>query len=223
MAPEGAIKHIAWLGLEATIAEGVPEEQLRENLQGLHAAMQGLWEKAVATQAKRRRGRKGKRKHLPQFNVGDTMLVARAVVNNKLEMTWSGPHEVTRAINAFVYEVRPCVADQGSRRPMKVHVVRMRRFANGALGTPADAAAIEKAARHDFPDNVVKRLLAHRMTGRGMEINVRWLGFDEAHDTWEPATTLAEDVPELVEAFLYAKRADKRCARLLKKLFPGGK
>ena len=149
------------------------------------------------------------------------MLVARAVTRNKLDMTWSGPHEVDSAINNFVYEVRPCVADQGNRRPMKVHVVRLRRFANGPLGTPADREAIEKAAQHDYPDNVVKRLLAHRMTAQGMQIQVRWLGFDHAHDTWEPANNLAEDVPELLEAYLYDKRADKRCARLLRQRFPG--
>ena len=77
--------------------------------------------------------------------------------------------------------------------------------------------AIEEAARHDYPDNIVKRLMAHRMDADGIKLKVRWLGFDEAHDSWEPIATLTEDVPDLVEEYLYAKRRDRRCA----KLFPG--
>ena len=99
--------------------------------------------------------------------------------------------------------------------------MRMRRFANGPLGTEADRRAIEQAALHDYPDNVVGRLVAHKMTDKGLTIRVRWLGFDHAHDTWEPLANLAEDVPELVEQFLYKHRADRRCARALSKYFPG--
>ena len=72
-----------------------------------------------------RRGRKSKRETLPVFNVGDTVLVAQAVPASKLSRTWTGPHEVTWAINPFVFEARPCVAEQGKRKPQRVHVVRM--------------------------------------------------------------------------------------------------
>ena len=148
-------------------------------------------------------------------------MVAQAVKTSKLAMTWTGPHEVVRPVNKFVYEVRPCVPDQGRRAPQKVHVVRMRRFANAALGTPADARQIEKAALTDYPDNLVQRLCEHRMSGRGLEVRVRWLGFDVTHDSWEPIAGLAEDVPEMLEEFLYKHRADARCARALRRYFPG--
>ena len=112
-------------------------------------------------------------------------------------MTWTGPHEVVTTVNPFVYEVRPCVADQGKRKPRLVHVVRIRRFANAPLGTAADTAAIEKAARHDFSDNIPQRLIAHSSAG-GLKLKVRWLGFDSAHDSWEPVANLAEDVSEMM-------------------------
>ena len=70
------------------------------------------------------------------------------------------------------------------------------------LGTPADAVAIERAALKDYPNNVVDKLLHHRMDVDGMKVKVRWLGFDVAHDTYEPLTNLAEDVSEQVEDFL---------------------
>ena len=214
------MSHIAWLGVDAHIAEGVPAADVAARLAGLHESMEGLWQDAVATQAKRRRGRKPKRANLPVVNVGDTVLVAQAVPTSKLAMTWTGPHEVVTTVNPFVYEVRPCVADQGKRKPQLVHVVRIRRFANAPLGTAADAVAIEKAARHDFPDNIPQRLIAHSAAG-GLTLKVRWLGFDSAHDSWEPVANLAEDVPEMVEAYLYDNRADARCARALRRFFPG--
>ena len=220
LVPEGAVAHIAWLGVDAEVAAGVPAAEVERNMQGLHDAMEGLWRDAVAKQVERRRGRKRKRLTLPSFNVGDTVLVAQAVPGSKLQMTWTGPHEVMSTVNAFVYEVRPCVPDQGNRRPMRVHVVRLRRFANGPLGTPADAEAIEKAALHDFPDNIPQRFVQHRMERTGLQLQVRWLGFDATHDSWEPIENLATDVPELVEAYLYQHRGDPRCARALRRYFP---
>ena len=222
LTPEGAIAHIACLGVDASIADGVPAAEIEARLTGLHESMAGLWQDAVNAQQRRRRGRKPKRDTLPTFNIGDTVLVAQAVPTSKLAMTWTGPHEVLRTINPFVFEVRPCVAEQGKRKPQRVHVVRMRRFANAPLGTPADAAAIEQAARRDFPDNIPDRLLAHRRDADGMKIQVRWLGFDRTHDTWEPVSNLAEDVPEMLESYLYEQRADAQCARALRRYFPGG-
>ena len=223
LVPKGAVEHIAWLGVDASVAEGILADEVQQTLQGLHESMALLWEDAVNSQQKRRRGRKARRDRLPVFNVGDTVLVAQAVRTSKLAMTWTGPHEVLRAANPFVFEVRPCVAEQGKRKPQLVHIVRMRRFANAPLGTPADAAAIEAAARHDYPDNIVQKLLEHRREQGALEIRVRWLGFDRTHDTWEPLARLAEDVPELVEAFLYEHRADGTCARALRRYFPGAR
>ena len=98
---------------------------------------------------------------------------ARAVRASKLAMTWTEPHEVLRTVNPFVFETRPCVVDQGKRKPQLVHVVRMRRFANAPLRTAADTVAIEKAAIHDFPDNIPQKLLAHKREAGGMHLRVR--------------------------------------------------
>ena len=221
LVPEGAVAHIAWLGVDATVGGPVPAAEIEAAMQHTHDDLEGLWRDAVAAQVIKRRGRKPRRLRLPSFEIGDTVLVAAAVKQSKLAMTWTGPHEIVHTVNAFVYEVRPCVPEQGKRKPMKVHVVRMRRFANAPLGTPADAAAIEKAALHDYPNNIVQKLLDHRQDDDGFKIRVRWLGFDRTHDTWEPINKLAADVPDLVEKYLYAKRGERRCARLLARYFPG--
>ena len=123
LVPEGAVSHIAWLGVDATVAGPVPADEVEQAMRGTHEAMEGLWRDAVAKQVVRRRGRKPKRATLPSFEVGDKVLVAQATRRDKLSMTWTGPHEIVRTVNTFVYEVRPCVAEQGKRKPAKVHVV----------------------------------------------------------------------------------------------------
>ena len=52
--PEGAMAHIAWLGIDATTVAGVPAADVQQTLQGLHEAMEGLWRDAVEAQHKRR-------------------------------------------------------------------------------------------------------------------------------------------------------------------------
>ena len=217
LAPEGAVAHIAWLGIDATITEPIPAHEVEANMHHLHEALEGLWKDAVKAQMKRRRGRP--RKKLPVFNVGDMVLVAKAVKETKLDMTWTGPHEVIGTVNSFVYLVRPKVPDQGKRRPMKVHVVRMRRFSNAALATPADAVAIERAALQDYPDNGVERILADRLDADGLKLKIRWLGFDSTHDSHEPIANLAEDVPEQVEAYLRNNAHFPICAKALRRYF----
>jgi hypothetical protein len=98
--------------------------------------------------------------------------------------------------------------------------VRIRRFANGLLGTPADRSRIEKEALADYPDNVVKRFVGHKVAADGqLLVTVRWLGYDRAHDTDEPAHQLAEDVPNLLEEYLRLHQGEGAVGRTLKQFF----
>ena len=224
LAPKSAIKHIAWLGVNAVEGINIPDEQLRESLTGMHEAMRGLWTKAVASQVQRAaRNRRGRKAHiLPRIQVGDLVLVAEAVKNNKLAMTWTGPHTVLSAISPFVYSVKPALLIDNKRKPKTVHIVRIRRFSAGALATPADRQAIEQAALQDYPDNIVEKFVGHSFDdspAKKLRITVRWLGYDSAHDTEEPADQLMEDVPEMVETYLRANAHESECARMLRRYF----
>lgn len=45
----------------------------------------------------------------------------------------------------------------------------------------------------------VKKIIGHRGQGRAKQYHVRWYGFDQP--TWEPAKTIEEDVPEMVQEY----------------------
>ena len=48
----------------------------------------------------------------------------------------------------------------------------------------------------------VECLVGHRLTrARGSEYLVRWRGYSPDHDSWEPATTLQQDVPDLLAEY----------------------
>ena len=98
--------------------------------------------------------------------------------------------------------------------------MRIRRFASGLLGTPADRNRIEREALTDYPDNVVKRFVGHRVAADGqLLITVRWLGYDQAHDTPEPAHQLTQDVPNLLEEYLRLHQHEGAVGRTLRQFF----
>ena len=224
-----AVTRLTHLGVTATKvkASEVSEKLLRGHLDEIHAHMALLWAKAVDGQLRRQkqnskaRAKKRVRKeNIPRIQVGDAVLIVRATTTNKLHMTWTGPHQVTNTISPHVYEAEPMLPVRGRRRRIIAHIVRIRRFANGLLDTPADRTRIEREALTDYPDNVIKRFVAHKTAADGqLLITVRWLGYDAAHDTDEPAHQLATDVPQLLEEYLRLHSHEGAVKRTLTQFF----
>ena len=98
--------------------------------------------------------------------------------------------------------------------------MRIRRFANGLLGTPADRMRIEQEALRDYPDNVVKRFVGHKVAADGqLLVTVRWLVYDQAHDTDAPSHQLTQDVPNLLEEHLRLHQGEGAIDRTLNQFF----
>ena len=203
--PKQALRQMTWTGLRADVRVDADPAAITEALQGIHDFLPQLWARAVQAQVKRRgaaRIRPGVT--IPRIHVGDMVLVAQTTCVHKLRMHWTGPHVVIAAVSKYCYVVEPIVPAPQKRPRKTVHIVRIRRFSNGALGTEADRTAIEQAAIRDFPDNFVARFVTHRQNPdtHRVEIKVRWLGFDAAGDTWEEVSDLVTTVPDMVEAYL---------------------
>ena len=75
---------------------------------------------------------------------------------------------------------------------------------------------------HFLADAVVQRFISHTFgpaPKHPLLIRVRWLGYDAAHDTDKPATSLVQDVPDMVEEYLRRNKNEPACARMLKRYF----
>jgi hypothetical protein len=49
---------------------------------------------------------------------------------------------------------------------------------------------------------VVEQLLGVRVVHGQIQVLIKWMGFDEAENTWEAVTTILEDAPDLLRDFL---------------------
>jgi Chromo (CHRromatin Organisation MOdifier) domain len=49
---------------------------------------------------------------------------------------------------------------------------------------------------------VIEQLLELREVRGQVHVLVKWMGFDEGENTWEPVTTILEDAPDLLREFL---------------------
>ena len=222
MQPKGALRYVAWLGIDAEVRVDVDPNLVDNHLQDMHQRMPQLWARASAALRARRVSRQNKPGvTMPRIHVDDLVLVAEAVRGHKLRMRWTGPHEVTAAVNKFCYRVQPILPAPQRRCNITAHIVRIRRFANAMLHSPADRAMLEESARRDFPDNFVKRFVAHRRnpTSHAVELRVRWLGFDRHSDTWESIASLIETHPEEVEGYLRDHPDDEMLQQCLRTLF----
>ena len=47
----------------------------------------------------------------------------------------------------------------------------------------------------------IESIIDHKMTKDGKKYLVRWKGYDEDKDTWEPAVNIEEDAPGSVEDY----------------------
>jgi transposase InsO family protein len=170
---------------------------LQQSLDHLH--------KMVVTQTAKKNARERKRQQgksvLPNFDVGDFVLVGRAVeVPNKLALQWRGPCRVVNAVSKWVYEVQDLFA------PFKLHVVHVSRlqfYADAQRGITTDMVEYAVANQDFF---LVEDLLECRQVHGRWELLVKWLGFDRFEATWEPLDSLMLDVPALVRRAVQAAK-----------------
>jgi hypothetical protein len=81
---------------------------------------------------------------------------------------------------------------------MNVHISRVRFYCDQHLHVTTDI--VEQYA-HDCQRYEVERLLDLRKDQGRLELLVSWKGFEDADNSWEPASQLVQDVPQLCKAF----------------------
>jgi hypothetical protein len=144
---------------------------------------------------KRERG-----ENMVNFAEGDYVLRSRVDEknSNKLLVTWVGPYRVVRA-DAHSFRIEHVITGA----ELDVHASRLKFYADFSLEVTEEhlehipsqgiVLAIEKLKRHTWNDTI-----------GDFEIFVQWKGLEEIEDSYEPLTSLARDVPVLVNQYVAA-------------------
>jgi hypothetical protein len=61
----------------------------------------------------------------------------------------------------------------------------------------------------------ISELLEIKTTTSGYSVKVRWLGFDECDDTWEPIEMIFEDIPLILHDFLINQKREDIWSNLM--------
>lgn len=111
-------------------------------------------------------------------------------------MLWQGPYRAVRFENEQVLEVEHLLS--GKRKT--VHCTRIKYYHDASLGVTEELKShLQYQGSTLF---VIARLLELREVRGQVQVVVKWMGFDEGENTWEPVTTILEDAPDLLREFL---------------------
>lgn len=131
----------------------------------------------------------------PDFEIGDYVLVLAKTRRHKLQLKWMGPRRIVDTVNDHIYIVEDLI----TLERVAAHASRIKRYADGAFEVTRDT---REQILYDEKGLCVERILRWRNTAGGVQLRVRWLGFEACDDTWEPLETLFEDVPELIQEYV---------------------
>ena len=210
--PLDTVAHAGLSAGEQAAVEGVSEAaQVRAAFETAAAAVQASWLRVAALREKRHEQNRQERERaagratrvraardagkVPQFSIGEFVLITAAVPRSKLRVKWLGPLRVVSTVNEWVYVLEDVVS--GKHRT--VHVQRMKLYAD------ADFLVTEDVRNQAAYDDVthIEDIIDWRENDDGdLELRVRWLGFTAAEDSWEPVARLHEDQELLVERYL---------------------
>ena len=140
---------------------------------------------------------------IPRFAVGDYVLVAipKQPKNHKLQAIWRGPYRIIRTISDYVYEVEHVVSKSVSEH----HVSRLQFYADRLLDVNIpllhDELVREESFAHSYD---IHSIVSHgyNRDSDGYELLIRWSGFSELENSWEPVDSLIKQVPRLVKEYV---------------------
>ena len=104
---------------------------------------------------------------------------------------WTGPWQVTRIVSSNVYDVRSVMDET-----ITVHASGMW-FYEPTGFVPSEE--LKEIFQHDFNKFEVERFLDIRKNKKKYEILTKWLGLEDAKNTWEPLEAMYHDLSNLVE------------------------
>ena len=202
--PETAAELAVWAGKQmAEIAtQKVSANDVRKHTAKLMTWLDEVHQDVNVTRERRKAANAKAQSHgiVPAFAVGDYVMVSRKV--GKLQAKWQGPYQIVGTAEGDYEETQSwlvvLVGKQG--KPEKVHAARMQRYADAKLDV---THALIEMAQHDLDSFEIDHFVNLGPDDEGkLQVQCRWKGFDESHDTWEPAEQLFIDVPLKLQKYL---------------------
>ncbi|KAG2761574.1 hypothetical protein PC129_g20902 [Phytophthora cactorum] len=149
------------------------------------------------------------------FEVGDLVLWSRIdqrLPNHKLIDQWVGLFKVVAAL-PHTFEIEHLV----TVRKYEGHPSRLKFYADAELSTTTEILELVSSQRMVLG---VDRFVNHRFNQQinRWELLVSWLGLQAIGNSWEPLTTLLQDVPAKIHEYADASGVDELRAQLLAKL-----
>jgi hypothetical protein len=86
------------------------------------------------------------------------------------------------------------------------HVTRMKFYSDSSLNISEEL--LSYIASNAATGYIVNKIIACRNIDGEWQFLVDWSGFTELDQTWEPATHLIEDVPDIVNLFISCHTSD---------------
>jgi hypothetical protein len=174
------------------------------NIQAIQDSLYKLHRATTDSVASKRRKRRNNRNTetaavLPNFSLGDYVLVGTLTCTqgHKLAVKWRGPHLITTVDSDWVYQVE----DLLNGFTTAVHASRLKLYCDQDLNVTEELLAQIAHQQSGFEVASLRDLRWSPADVR-YETQVAWRGFEPDEDTWEPLTTMLEDVPALFTILL---------------------
>ena len=138
------------------------------------------------------------------YQVGDKVLLRTFVVlkkrSKKLTPKWTGPWEITGVIQGVTYRIKNC--QNPKMKEQKAHMSRLKPFFQDISSIPREVE--EKEQNSEIEDSTeeyeVETILQHRRKNKGYEYLVKWSGWTQRYNSWEPESNLSHS-PEILKDY----------------------
>ena len=178
-------------------------KDLQESLELLHRQVK---EKTT------RRGNHSLLRNRPNFSKGDFVMFATRHNGNspsrRSRPCWTGPYRVLDCLSDWEFEIQHLV----TLEKFSAHCSRLKYYCDKDLNITAD---LKYQITHDELRYKVKRFVDHAKVNGEFQLLTEWLGFDEEDSSWEPLSTLLEDVPDMCRNYVLNLPEDDKFRPLL--------
>ncbi|ETK81236.1 hypothetical protein F441_23036 [Phytophthora nicotianae CJ01A1] len=137
--------------------------------------------------------------NLAKFDVGDFVLWSRIdqrLPNTKLLAHWVGPLKVIEALPQS-YQIEHLVTG----RKYEVHASRLKFYADADLETSAEQTELVTSQGMLLGVDQIVNHRYNELSAR-WELFVSWLGLQSIENSWEPLSTMSQDVPVKVRDYV---------------------